>query len=167
MSMKTFRAFCDFLEKLCLFVSSAALSLIVFSGTAEILARFFKGSSLQWVQEFIVLSLGISVFLAAPSVFRRNRDASLLLFREKLLPKTLQYFLDILLAVLTGIFLAAVFFFSVRLQLLQARASSAFLRIGMNWFSFPVSLFAAVTLIFSCERLALLLHGNEKEEGRT
>ena len=165
--MNTLQHFCDSLERLCLLLSSAGMASIVFVGTAEIMLRCFGRTSIHWGQEVITLCLGVSVFLAAPVVFRRKRDSALCWFRKILFPEYSQLLLDFFFLLLAMVFLFVLLFFSLRLQFLQARASSAFLGIGMNWFSFPVTLFSAVTQIFLFERLAVLLcrERNRRDQG--
>ncbi len=155
--MNFLRRLCDGVEKAALFLSSAALVAFAAVGTAEIFSRGIGGSSIQWAQEFNSLALGISVFFAAPVIFRRNRDAFLGWFRRKILAPSMELPLELFFDVLIIIFLAAVLFYSLRLQVLQAKASSPSLGIGMNWFSLPVSFFAAFTLLFYLEHLVNII----------
>lgn len=141
----------DILEKVTIWTAKILLVLMLGINVLEIFSRTLFSYSFSWVQELSILLLGAMVFLGGCGVYRQKRDAVVTYFLDKFLPSRLRSPLALLFNTLIIVFLAILTVYAIKLQGLQSLARAIYLPITMNWFSFPVIIFAVVSLLIFLE----------------
>ncbi|PIE34091.1 hypothetical protein CSA56_09285 [candidate division KSB3 bacterium] len=141
----------DILEKVTIWAAKIGLILMLGINVLEIFSRTLFSHSFDWVQELSILLLGTMVFLGSCGVYRQKRDAVVTYFLDKFLPAWLRPPLVLLFNSLIIAFLATLTVYAIKLQGLQSLARAIYLPIMMNWFSFPVIIFAVVSLLIFLE----------------
>lgn len=153
----------DVLEKVVIWASKLMLVLMLGINVLEIFSRTIFSYSFSWVQELSMLLLGSMVFLGGCGVYRQKRDAMVTYLTDKILSPRIQRILAIFFNVFIIAFLAILTIYAIKLQYIQALANAIYLPITMNWFSFPVIIFAVVSLlIFLEDTLGMILTALKK-----
>ena len=141
----------DILEKIVIWASKLTLVLMLGINVLEIFSRTIFSYSFSWVQELSMLLLASMVFLGGCGVYRQKRDAVVTYFTDRLLPPFIQKLLSLFFNILIIAFLTIVTIYAIKLQSIQSLARAIYLPITMNWFSFPVIIFAVVSLLIFLE----------------
>ncbi len=137
----------DKIEKFLLWSSSVMFVVMIGCNAIEIFTRTVFSYSFSWVQELSVLLLGTIVFFGGCVVFRRKKDATVTFLIEKLLPTRIIKILMFIYNLTIIFYLVILTNYAVKLQSLQAMAEAVYLPITMNWFSFPIIIFAIVSAL--------------------
>ena len=156
----------NILEKVMIWASKIMLVLMLGINVLEIFSRTVFSYSFNWVQELSILLLGAMVFLGGCGVYRQKRDAVVTYFTDKFLPPHLRTSLSLLFNLLIIAFLVILTRYAIKLQGLQSLARAIYLPITMNWFSFPVIIFAVVSLLIFLED-SLKIINTMLEKGRS
>jgi TRAP-type C4-dicarboxylate transport system permease small subunit len=162
----TLKGINNILEKVMIWASKVMLVLMLGINVLEIFSRTVFSYSFNWVQELSILLLGAMVFLGGCGVYRQKRDAVVTYFIDKFLPSRLRPLLSLLFNTLIIAFLVILALYAIKLQRLQGLARAIYLPITMNWFSFPVIIFAVVSLLIFLEDTLKIIN-TTLEKGRS
>lgn len=139
------------LEKFTLWSSLVLFVVLILINIYEICIRTFYGFSLIWIQEFSSLIITGVVFLGGCVVYRRKKDPSLKFLIDRFFSQKNKKIMHTVFNLFTISFLLVVLIYTYKFQFITAKAISTYLRITMNWFSFPVIVYAIITIFFVIE----------------
>lgn len=151
--MKSFKMFCDIVQKLILIIIAAFAAVMIIVTTVEVVRRYIFSESYQWAEELSrYLMIGIA-FLGAAIGYRNRGLIPLDLITGRLAPRT-QLILETVLEAVTFVVLIVLLYLSVKsvMSPVVFRQRSVGLPISMG---IP---FAAMPIGFGCMILFAIEH---------
>jgi len=133
--VKSFKKFCDGIDKVCIAVTVAMIAAMVAVTIAQIICREYF-TALQWSEEVCRYLLVWATFLGASCVYKEGSHITITFLQEKFSPEKQKY-IRVLVHIICIVAFIAVVYFGVKFSLKQKQLAPS-LRIPMKYMYFSV-----------------------------